>query len=324
VPLSVVLAAPSDPVVQNGTIDAAGNTASLGTVSHLYTSDGTVIKWNGGFDIGCLIAAGINCDNIIWYDAMSAMKHVYRSQFTDPPYEDAERYSFSLANAIKDCAREWRHYKEFLHIKNNPEGTMQYWLRRCQLDVEATWELGQMFVNMMTDKQKNSFLIEQEALVPAAASWIRGKLYDFEGSEELRLKLENERTEILIKLMGGGYIPFHLEAGKKCLASSSKCAELLYDIWKIPFYEEHCRTDKGGRSVAKKAMTFLIEKHIEQFPQLQLVKDYRGMKSKFDKFINGPINARKYLGEDYMHHQLRLNSTYTGRCTVTSKCKVRD
>ncbi|MHC4344827.1 MAG: two-partner secretion domain-containing protein, partial [Planctomycetota bacterium] len=52
IPLSVARAAPAMPEVQMGTIDAVGNTHVLGAESHLYTSDGTVIQWEGGFDIG--------------------------------------------------------------------------------------------------------------------------------------------------------------------------------------------------------------------------------------------------------------------------------
>ena len=297
-----------------------------------------VWTWNGIFDIGCLIAAGVDCSKVRWLDAMSAMKWIYRSQKTDPPYENAKRYSWSLANGVKDCLKDWEHYDEFLEIKkevpkdagpasdevsifSDKLSAKNYWLRRCKLDTEATLLLGTQFWDKMQVRQRRGFLIEQGSLFPAAQSWIRGKLYDFEAAKRLKTQLEKERADILIALMRQRLLPFSIEKSEKTLASPQQCAELLYDTWQVPFEPEHCYTKKGARSVGKTAMTFLIEKHIHRFPALQLVSDYRGMKSKFDKFINGPTKARKYLGSDYMHHQLRVNSTYTGRCTVSSKSK---
>jgi hypothetical protein len=112
---------------------------------------------------------------------------------------------------------------------------------------------------------------------------------------------------------------------QKILASPSQLATLVYDTWGVPFDKRYCLTDpsktypEGRRSVNKKALTFLIEEHLERFPQLLLVKEYRGIKSKLDKFVAGPKKAKEYLGSEVMHHCGRVNSTYTGRGTVSSK-----
>ncbi|MBN2456708.1 MAG: filamentous hemagglutinin N-terminal domain-containing protein [Sedimentisphaerales bacterium] len=46
IPARVAMAAPANPVVPQGTIDAAGNTHNLGQNSNLYTTNGTIINWD--------------------------------------------------------------------------------------------------------------------------------------------------------------------------------------------------------------------------------------------------------------------------------------
>lgn len=133
---------------------------------------------------------------------------------------------------------------------------------------------------------------------------------------------------------------------QQLLASPKQLAILIYDTWGVPFDSDHGYSDKGielirhgyiiqrgkrldrtpellrtFRSAGKTAMTFLIEEHSEEFPQLILIKKYRGIDTKMNKFIKGPQKAKEYLGSEIMRHSSKLNSTYTGRCTVRSKVR---
>jgi hypothetical protein len=287
-----------------------------------------VWTWNGIFDIAFLIASGVDCSKVKWLDAMSAFKWVIRSQFTDHP--SGSRFSWSLANAAKHLLKDWSHYKEFLNVKKELLDDLDYWENRCRLDTEATLLIGKKCWAQLTEKQKRSFLIEQEALYPAALAWVNGCRYDMEGSQNIKEKIEGNQLSLESTLCdyvnnlpingGNAYEKLGNQTMAKVIASSQKLADLIFDSWKVPWSEEY-RTDKGARSVGKPVLQFLIERHGEQFPQLRLIKQYRELKTQMDKFVKGPQKIADYLGKNVFHHNIRLNSTYTGRCTYSSKVR---
>lgn len=292
-----------------------------------------VWTWNGVFDTAWLIASGVDCSKARWLDAMSAAKWVYRSQKTDPPYENAKRFSWSLANLAKHCLKDWEHYEEFLEIKKELKEDTDYLLRRCKLDVMATHLLGVRFWKAMTPKQRRGFLIEQETIYPVAKAWIEGCLVNWEELKELAKKLIEQKQKASDKFtmspvdrlysQGLTYSaePLTSEEIIKILASPAQLSHLIYDVWGVPF-DESLRSRKAKTDlhpVNKGALLFLVERHGKQFPQLQYVVDYRTAKTKYDKFVNGFLKCREYLGGDKLHHNWRINSTYTGRCAVSSK-----
>jgi DNA polymerase I-like protein with 3'-5' exonuclease and polymerase domains len=278
--------------------------------------DQYVWTWNGIFDIAFLIASGVDCSKVKWLDAMSAFKWVIRSQFTDHP--NGKRFSWSLANAAKHLLKDWPRYAEFLNVKEELLDDLDYWENRCRLDTEATLLIGKKCWAQLTEKQKRSFLIEQEALYSAALAWVNGCHYDMENASKLKQSIIDEQLNILFDL--GQFADLHDSEIEKILASPKQLAELIFDAWKVPWSEEY-RTDKGARSVGKPVLQFLIERHGEQFPQLRLIKQYRELKTQMDKFVKGPQKIAAYLGKNVFHHNIRLNSTYTGRCTYSSKVK---
>lgn len=285
-----------------------------------------VWTWNGVFDIAFLIASGVDCSKVKWLDAMSAYKWVIRSQMTDMPAEGI-RHSWSLKNASTVILKGWKHYQEFLSIKEEMLTDREYWVRRCQLDTEATLLIGKKLWEKMTSKQRKSFLIEQEMMHPTALAWVNGCRYDLEAAQKLDVDIGLEKGAIINDLApiinpdnseGRPGVEFITQT----LASPKKVASVIWDLWGVPFKEEY-RTSKGARSVGKDILQWLIEDHSKQFPQLKLVKQYRDLKSKYDKFIAGPQKIQKYIGSNIFHHNWRINSTYTGRCTVTSKCSKK-
>lgn len=274
-----------------------------------------VWTWAGVFDVAWLIISGVDCSKIRWLDAMSAAKWVYRSQATDPPYENAKRFSWALSNLANCCLKEWEHYEEFVTLKKELKDDPAYWLRRCKLDVKATHLLGVQFWETMTSKQRRGFLIEQEAIYPVAKAWVDGCLVDYVELERLAKNLTKQKLEASDKLQAEG------QDTLKILRSPQKLSDLVYREWGVPF-DESLRSRKAKtdlRPVNKGALLFLIERYGNQFPQLQHVVDYRKAKTKYDKFVKGLLKCREYLGSDKLRHVWRINSTYTGRCTVSSK-----
>lgn len=278
--------------------------------------DQYVWTWNSIFDIAEIIAGGERdfCSKIKWLDAMGAAKWAYRSQTTDPPSKK-DKVSWSLAYWSKALLQDWEHYAEYARIKDNiePLSNTEYWTRRCDLDTEATLLLGEMFWSMLTPKQCRGFLVEQEMLYPAALAWVEGQPYDFVAAALLEDSMLVEKANIVAQL----------GVSETILDSPKQLASLVYDTWCVPF-DEGLRDKKSKsdqRPVNKGALTFLIEKWGSQVPQLALIREYRAFKTKLDKFVKGPNKCREYLGSDLMRHQWRVNSTYTGRCTVSSKCR---
>lgn len=287
---------------------------------HSRTDAGELIywwTWNGVFDIAFLIASGVACDKVKWLDAMSVFKWVIRSQITDPPWE-GKKFSWSLANAAKHLLRDWPHYQEFFNIKKELLDDQAYWENRCCLDTEATLLIGQKCWARLTDRQRRSFLIEQEALYPSALAWVNGCHYDMAGSQKIEEEIEIEREKLVNDLLYfAGQTP--PEIFVKILNSPKQLAGLMFDDWHIPWSDEYY-TDKGQRGSGKPVVQFLIERHGDQFPQLFLIQKYREFKTVMDKFVKGPQKLAEYLGKDVFHHNIRLNSTYTRRCTYSSKC----
>ena len=300
------------------------------TVDH----DGCYIwTWNGIFDIACLIASGVDCSKIKWLDAMSAAKRVFRSQHTDHP-NGSRPVSWSLGNIAKNLLTDWEHYNEFMDVKEEFRRDLTYLERRCNLDTEATLLLGQILWDKMDERQRTAFLIESESLYPAALAWMIGTPYNAERAAQLKLTIEQERyaiisnlTQIFQTTASSGKIAvtsplfYDPNAWVPVLGSNDKLGTLLYDVWGIPFDEDlrnpKAKTDK--RPVSKDVLTFLIERYGDQFPQLALIKKYRELKSREDKFLKGPVKTIEYLGSNIMRHQCRINSTYTGRMTYVSK-----
>ncbi len=291
-----------------------------------------VWTWAGAFDIACLIASGIDCSKILWLDAMSAAKRVFRSQHTDHP-SGAHPVAWSLANISKNLLKDWDHYDEFMDVKKEFSFDLTYLQRRCQLDTEATLLLGELLWKRLTEQQQRVFLIESESLYLAALAWMRGAKYNFDRVNELEAEIVKERQTILYELMQihTGYLedfsePFIVKnyeypSWEKYIGSNDQLAILMYDNWGVPFDEDlrnpKAKTDK--RPVNKGVLTFLIERYGEKFPQLALIRRYRELKSKEDKFLKGPKKTRAYLGSDIMRHRCKINSTCTGRTAYVSK-----
>lgn len=295
-----------------------------------------VWTWSGVFDIACLISSGVDCSKVRWLDAMSAVKRVFRSQHTDHP-SGARPVSWSLGNIVKQLLKNWEHYDELIDVKKEFSYDETYLRRRCQLDTEATLLLGELLWKRLTEQQQKALLIESESMYPLALAWMRGTKYNFARAKELEIEIVKERLEILQaldvihmnsfttitvtdhKIIGPTTHP--LSGWEKTIGSNDQLAILMYDVWEVPFDEDlrdpKAKTDK--RPVNKNVLTFLIERYGSQFPQLVLIKRYRELKSKEDKFLKGPQKAREYLGSDTMRHYCKINSAYTGRTTYGSK-----
>jgi DNA polymerase I-like protein with 3'-5' exonuclease and polymerase domains len=271
-----------------------------------------VFTWNGVFDVAFLIADGVGgCEKVKWLDVMSLYKWAIRSQHTDHPIKK-KIFSWSAGNAAKHLLQDWEHYEEFQDIKEEMLSDPDYWLRRCELDVEATLKIGELLWEELTPQQAKSYLIEQEMIYPAALAWVTGCDYDMQGAGKLESSLTEERKDLLEKL----------QVSEAVLSSPSQLSELVYTTWQVPFDKSYV-TPKGKKSVAKGFLTLLIENHAAKFPQLELVRQFRDCKSRYDKFIKGPVKAKEYLGKETFHPCWRINSTYTGRCTVSSKSKKK-
>jgi hypothetical protein len=305
------------------------------TLSTLSNRPTYVWTWNGIFDIAFLIASGVDCSKVKWLDAMSAIKWCIEGQRTNHPTRK-KVYSYALDNVAKDVLKDWEHYEEFMEIKGVEEiprayycplceiggcpnhghdyldkQRKEYWRRRCELDTEATYLIGMWCKERMTEREWNGFLIEQDSMYLVAKAWVEGYPYNYEGLAGLEStilkRLEQIRSELCLD--------------SKVLASPQQLAKVVYETWGMRWDKDTMSTDKGAKSVDKGALVFLIEEN--QDKRLSLIKEYRDLIGKFNKFVKGPKKVREYLGQDLMHHVWKLNSTYTGRCTVSSTVKVK-
>jgi hypothetical protein len=163
-----------------------------------YMAEGAYVwTWNGVFDIACLIAQEVRArgisyedvpgiidaarvfEGVKWLDAMSAAKHVFRSQHTDHP-SGARPVSWSLDNMSKELLKGWQHYNEFIEVKKEFSFDQVYLRRRCELDTEATLLIGNAMWDRLTNQQRKALLIESESLFLIARSWMIGSRYDFQ------------------------------------------------------------------------------------------------------------------------------------------------
>ena len=105
----------------------------------------------------------------------------------------------------------------------------------------------------------------------------------------------------------------------KTLRSPVKLGDRLYNIWGLQPDKRFYSEKTGKPSTDKAALTYLADKDDKVVEILR----WRQLNTQLSKYLQSPLKARTYLGNDVVHPDPSIFSTYTGRMTYKSKTKQR-
>lgn len=289
-----------------------------------------VVAWKATFDISWLLAAGVDISQIFFIDGMLLWKHHSNSQ----RMEHGGLWNISAATKRWLSDLPWA--DQYIAMKKEEHTVGEsgpYWETRAKLDAYVAALIAERIWPLLSEQQKRLALIEAQCLKPFSQSWLDGikinsnlaiekapaitrEMYDIEKklgvlTPPTASKDDVERTLHFADL-GINWIP------SKILSSPLQKQELIYTDWgnKISFYTKPSKKyPEGQPSTDKTALTYLADVDNRALDLLR----WSELNTQFVKFIRGILKTRDYLQSDLSHPEPKLFSTYTGRCTYSTK-----
>ncbi len=260
------------------------------------------------FDVAWLIAAaGIDkVARIKWRDSALLGKWINNGQSAE-----AEKRSYSLKALCADYLPSHPRIREFLDVKDEYHDAgedYEYWLNRGKLDALMTLELYKTMMSIMPEAQINGYMIEQDAIVPVANSWLVGIPLDKQGAEELKPRITKAKAAISKKL----------GIAETVFTSPKQLSAYLYGKLGLPPISF---TKTGAASTSADDLKMLAYRlaGTKEGDIVQAVLDFKQVRTLESKFINGILDVCDYNGVSSNHSSPRMFGTYTGRFTYSSK-----
>ncbi|MAE87234.1 MAG: hypothetical protein CMB80_31160, partial [Flammeovirgaceae bacterium] len=294
----ITIAGPGDPVTLH---ERANNLENIKD-ELINLASQQVVCQNTVFDVAWLIeTVGYEIvSKIKWRDTMLLGKWIENSQ---------ERLSFSLINLITRWLHEHPMFEEFDKIKNDnvtPGENYEYWLRRNVMDSILTRDLYILMMKHLPASCRRGYILEQGNLAPVARGWVTGIRLNTEGAKALQPRIANAKTGICDALGIAGTV----------LGSPSQLSNLLFNQWGLTGISK----TKTGWSTKKDdlARINLMMRGTDVGKRLQMVMDFKQLRTLETKFINGILDTERYNLGPINHSAPRIFSTYTGRFTYSS------
>jgi DNA polymerase I-like protein with 3'-5' exonuclease and polymerase domains len=283
----------------------------------------TIAAYNAVFDVAFLMASGYTKEvkAINWVDPMLVWKWLDNSQRTD------RMPAWTLADAVKRFFKNEVWAQEFIAMKSEKVEAGQndeYWEKRAKLDSIMTSRVLIAAWSLLDARRRKSCMITMASIIPCAESWERGVIMDYNLIQSITPAITAEMAEIEYKL-GVHNNPHSQElmlgdngwTPSKILRSPKQLADLLYETWHLTAKSFSEKTQKP--STDKAALTYLADDN----PDVIEILRWRMLNTQLSKYIQSPLKSRAYLGNDVVHPQARIFSTYTGRMTYSSKTKKK-
>jgi DNA polymerase I-like protein with 3'-5' exonuclease and polymerase domains len=289
---------PEMPVIEGGLNPTADDMRAM--LQHAIDNDMTLVGWNTTFDIGWLIAYGLE-DLVMrckFIDGMLLWKHATQS----PEY--SLKKSYSLKAAVRELLPEHANYEANIDFHDESPEARRKLHHYNQLDTMFTLQITKHWYNQLTPKQLNAALIEAECLPMIASANVRGLIVDLDKANALVAHLENVANDRLAQLSEHGVT-------EEIVRSPKQLAELLYKTWGL-----QCEyfTNSGSESTDKEALheLSLID------PRAKLIREYREALNNKTKFAETLIESAQYNEDGTTHPEARVFGTYSGRLTYSS------
>jgi DNA polymerase I-like protein with 3'-5' exonuclease and polymerase domains len=280
-----------------------------------------IAAWNALFDCAFLIASGYEEEvkAIKWVDAMIVWKWLSNSQLTD------RMPAWSLSDGVNFFFKNEPWAQAFIKMKKQKVEAGQndqYWETRAKLDAVMTSRVLIAAWQKLDERRRQSCMITMASIIPCATSWERGLIIDYDLIKQITPAITAEMAEIEYK------IGVHNELGTKALQlgdngwtpskilrSPKQLATLLYETWGLTAKNFSEKTN--APSTDKAALTYLAD---DNDMVLEILR-WRMLNTQLSKYIQSPLKAKAYLGNDVVHPSASIFSTYTGRMTYSSKTK---
>lgn len=270
----------------------------------------TIVGWNVTFDIGWLIAYGLE-DLVMqanWLDGMLLWRHLT----IEPEYETdrQNKKSYSLKAAVKEFLPKYAGYEEGVQFHDNSNEAKAKLHKYNIRDTVFTLMLAKHFYAQLAPTQLQAALIEAKSLSMVALANVRGMVVDTLVARELSANLTATAQEKLELLRWCGVT-------EKIVRSPAQLAKLLFDDWGLPVQKENIgkKTGKTSRSTDKETLhelSFIDER-------AKGLRAYREALNNRTKFAEAPLASVDYNEDGRTHPQAIVFGTYSGRLTYSSK-----
>lgn len=273
-------------------------------------NDQTIVGWNTVFDIGWLVAYGLQ-DLVMrakWLDGMLLWRHLT----IEPEYETdrSKKKSYSLKTAVAEYMPRYAGYEEGVDFHDeSPEARAKLHKYNVR-DTIFTLILAKQFYHLLCPSQLRAALIEAESLPVVALANVRGMVVDTLATRELAANLTMVGANKLELLAPHGVT-------EQVIRSPTKLAVLLFDEWGLPVQKENTgkKTGKVSRATDKETLhelSFIDERAKE-------LRAYREALNNRTKFAEAPLASVDYNQDGRTHPQAIVFGTYSGRLTYASK-----
>lgn len=273
-------------------------------------NDQTIVGWNTVFDIGWLLAYGL--EELVmqakWLDGMLLWRHLS----IEPEYEmdRSKKKSYSLKTAVADYLPKYAGYEEGVDFHSTDPAERAKLHKYNIRDTIFTLILAKHFWNLLEPSQLRAAVIEAESLPVVALANVKGMVVDTLATRELAANLTATAQEKLSALAPDGVT-------EQVVRSPMKLAALLFDEWGLPVQKENIgkKTGKKSRATDKETLhelSFLDERAKE-------LRAYREALNNRTKFAETPLASVDYNQDGRTHPQAIVFGTYSGRLTYASK-----
>jgi DNA polymerase-1 len=276
--------------------------------------DLTIVGWNTPFDVGWLIAYGLE-DLVMRCNFLDAML-LWRHAEIEPEYEMTapRRKSYSLKAFVREYMPAHAGYEDDIDFHDASPQARATLHAYNQRDVEFTLAGARHWWNTLSESQRRSAVIEARTIPLTAGANLRGIPVDTLCARELDVKLENDA------ILEGTKLAF-MGVDTKVLRSPLKLSALMFDEWKLPVLKENKSKITGNvsRSTDKEVLHELA--FID--PRAQIISAYREAENNRTKFAATPLASAEYNGDGRVHPSAIIFGTYSGRVTYASKQRAK-
>jgi len=276
-----------------------------------------VICHNTVFDTAWLIGSdGIDILRPIkWRDTFILAKWLLNGQPLErgksEHHNSDGKFSLSLANLVKTFLKGHPLYEEFLDVKNQnvtPGQDPNYWLRRGRMDAILTRDLYIKLIEKLPQAQRRGYIIECNAILPTANSWMNGIVLNKNGAKELKPKIQRAKAGLAGKL------------GKPegMFTSPKQLSHYLFnELGLKPISYTPTGSPSTGADDLKRMAYDMAGTKAGDI--IKTILEFKQVKTLESKYIDGILKVCNYNGSNINHSAPRMFGTYTGRFTYSSK-----
>lgn len=275
--------------------------------------DMTIVGWNTAFDIGWLIAYGLEdlVFKVKWLDGMLLWRH----WFIEPEYDmnRSQKKSYGLKACVAEHLPEYAGYEADVDFHDDSPAARTMLHQYNIKDVILTMRLSRKFYNLLgqdTPQRLKVALIESMCLPEIARANFWGMPVDTLATAELSQKLVDDAARALEILAPDGVT-------EKVVRSPLQLSRLMFDDWGLPVLKENTskKTGKVSRSTDKEVLHELA--FID--PRAKTLREYREALNNKTKFADAPLKSAEYNGDGRSRPAAIVFGTYSGRLTYASK-----